>query len=157
MGPSNPFLKSSGSLPEWSMCACVKQHKVQLPRRDGQRLVDKQVLPLLHAAVNKAAVIPALDECAAARNFMGRAQKVTFIVNSRVAALPQSFAEEKPPIFTENIIHVPRPSRKTYCIRRRHTVFVVPAPREHGALSGAPLQFPFSDSTFAVCGEDILR
>ena len=43
-------------------------------------------------------------------------KKVTFIVNSRVAALPQPFAEEKPPIFTENIIHVPRPSRKTYCI-----------------------------------------
>ena len=55
-----------------------QKDKVNLPRRHRQLLVFKDVLPLLHAAVNKAAVISALDERAAARNFMGRAQKGNF-------------------------------------------------------------------------------
>lgn len=120
-----------------------QKDKIDLPAATGSFWFSKDVLPLLHAAVNKAAVIPALDECAAARNFMGRAQKGNFHSELPYRSVPQPFAEEKPPIFTENIIHVPRPSRQDLL----HPVaairfFAVPAPREHGALAGAPLQFP---------------
>ena len=134
-----------------------QKDKVDLPRRHRQLLVFKDVLPLLHAAVNKAAVIPALDECAAARNFMGRAQKGNFhselpcrgaspTLCGREAAYFHGKHYTRSPPVAQDLLH------PVAAIR----FFVVPAPREHGALAGAPLQFPF-DSTFAVCGEDILR
>ena len=121
-----------------------QKDKVDLPRRHRQLLVFKDVLPLLHAAVNKAAVIPALDECAAARNFMGRAQKGNFhselpcrgasptLCGREAAYFHRKYYTRSPPV-AQDLLH------PVAAIR----FFVVPAPREHGALSGAPLQFPF--------------
>ena len=121
-----------------------QKDKVDLPRRHRQLLVFKDVLPLLHAAVNKAAVIPALDECAAARNFMGRAQKGNFhnelpcrgaspTLCGREAAYFHGKHYTRSPPVAQDLLH------PVAAIR----FFVVPAPREHGALAGAPLQFPF--------------
>ena len=55
-----------------------QKDKVDIPRRHRQLLVFKDILPLLHAAVDKAAVVSALDERAAARDFVCCAQKGNF-------------------------------------------------------------------------------
>ena len=116
MGPSNPFLKSSGRLPEWSMCAWVKRTKSISPAVTGSFWFSKMSFPCSMPQSTRPRLFPHSMSVQLPVTSWVAPKKVTFIANSRVAALPQPFAGEKPPIFTENIIHVPRPSRKTYCI-----------------------------------------
>ena len=52
-----------------------QQGKIQLPGRDGQSLIFKQVPPLFHAAVHDALLVPHLDIGAAAGDLMGGTQK----------------------------------------------------------------------------------
>ena len=52
-----------------------QKHKVQLSRRDGERFIDKKILPLLHAAVNDALFVADLYVGHAAGDFVRRAQE----------------------------------------------------------------------------------
>ena len=55
-----------------------QKHEVQRARRDGQSLILEEVLALLHAAVNYAALVAGLDVRAASRDLMRRAEKCYF-------------------------------------------------------------------------------
>ena len=55
-----------------------QEHKVQLARGDGDRLIFKEILPLFHAVIHKAALVADLDIGAASGNFMRRAEKGDF-------------------------------------------------------------------------------
>ena len=57
-----------------------EQGEVHFAGGDGQALVDEHVLPLLHAAVHDEARAAALDERAAARHLMRRAEECYFHV-----------------------------------------------------------------------------
>ena len=86
-----------------------QQGKVQLPGRDGQRLIFKQVPPLFHAAVHNALLVPHLDIGAAAGDLMGGAQKCNFHHFPSCLFLVGFYA---------SILHQPFPRRKN-----RHKTF----------------------------------
>ncbi len=143
MGPSNPFFEKQRQIAGVvDVRMGQKGQSRSPPAATGSFWFSKMSFPCSMPQSTRPRLFPHSMSVQLPVTSWVAPKKVTFIVNSRVAALPQPFAEEKPPIFTENIIHVPARRARLIASRRRHTVFVVPAPREHGALAGAPLQFP---------------
>ena len=55
-----------------------QQHEIQLRRADGQLLIDKEVLPLLHTAVHQTTLVPNFEIGTAAGHLMRRAKKCYF-------------------------------------------------------------------------------
>ena len=106
-----------------------QQHKVQLPGRDGQGFVFKQVPPLLHAAVHDALFVPHLDIGAAAGDLMGGAQKCDLHIKRSFCSMFRFsvclYYTSSPPrrkkrykTFTNKISPAPPGRRKRGCLFR---------------------------------------
>ena len=67
-----------------------QEHRFDGVRRDGQRDVQEDVLPLLHAAVHQIVAAVHLQQRTAAGDLMGRADELNFhVCTSKIHVMPR--------------------------------------------------------------------